>query len=48
MTTHEIAWVPCQEPGCDAGLVIDARHARNFDGRDWYCTDHETNDRSTR
>jgi hypothetical protein len=37
----DIAWVPCDELGCTNGLVIDARHARNFDGRDWYCQEHE-------
>lgn len=41
MTIPQLAWVECDEIGCDAGLVIDARHARNFDGRDWYCRDHE-------
>ena len=39
--TPDLAWVECAHAGCDAGLVIDARHARDFDGRDWYCRDHE-------
>ena len=39
--TPDLAWVPCDHIGCEAGLVVDARHIRNFDGRDWYCREHE-------
>ena len=39
--TPSLAWVDCEHPGCEAGLVIDFRHIRNFDGRDCYCRDHE-------
>ena len=40
--TDRIAWVGCQEVGCDAGLAVDARHLSNFEGR-WCCPDHERN-----
>lgn len=35
------AWIPCSELGCENGLTVDARHVRNFDGRDWTCRDCE-------
>jgi hypothetical protein len=42
MTLPTIAWVDCDHPGCGNGLMVDQRHVRNFDGRDWYCRDHDT------
>ena len=39
--SHQVAWIDCAYPGCEAGLVVDARHVRNFDGRDWYGRDLE-------
>lgn len=36
-----IAFVPCDAIGCENGLVVDARHLRNFEGRDWACQEHE-------
>jgi hypothetical protein len=39
--TNAIAWVDCDHAGCDNGLVIDARHCRNLEGRSWLCPEHE-------
>lgn len=39
-SANQLAWVDCDEPGCPAGLVIDARHTRNFEGRSYYCPEH--------
>lgn len=39
--SYDAAWIDCATPGCDAGIQIDARHARNFAGRDWYCVRHQ-------
>lgn len=38
----EAAWIPCDAIGCENGLAVDARHVRNFEGRDWTCAEHET------
>lgn len=38
---RELAWIECDELGCTNGLQIDSRHARNFDGREWYCAEHQ-------
>ena len=39
--TDQIARIECDRFDCDAEIIIDARHAKNFDGRDWYCARHE-------
>lgn len=41
MTRLNLAWVDCSHIGCTQGLVIDTRHIRNFEGREWFCREHE-------
>ena len=41
MSIGSIAWVDCDFPGCENGLVVDRRHLRNFEGREWTCREHD-------
>jgi hypothetical protein len=41
-TPPTVARVDCNHPGCGNQLTIDARHARNFEGREWTCRNHDT------
>jgi len=41
---REPAWIACSEIGCENGLTVDARHAANFECREWHCQEHDRKD----
>lgn len=36
-----LEWLPCSNPDCDNGLVIDQRHRDNLTATPWLCVQHE-------
>jgi hypothetical protein len=43
-----IAWVPCSELGCEAGLQVDVRHWDNITARGWLCDEHDVDGEEAR